>query len=150
MRVGQSHLPAAQILETPAKFDATKLPVELADVEAELKEVEELQTADQEENIAGVNYNEMGLPTILVVDDNPDLRNYVSRILRKSNFTVVSARDGAEGFEIAIIHHPDVIITDLMMPVVSGLDLIKMIREEKYLRGTPLICLLYTSPSPRD
>ena len=141
MRVGQSHLPAAQILEIPAKFDATKLPVELADVEAQLKEVEELQTADQEENIAGVNYNEMGLPTILVVDDNPDLRNYVSRILRKSNFTVVSARDGAEGFEVARIHHPDVIITDLMMPVVSGLDLIKMIREEKYLRGTPIILL---------
>ena len=54
---------------------------------------------------------------------------------------MVSARDGAEGFEIAIIHHPDVIITDLMMPVVSGLDLIKMIREEKYLRGTPIILL---------
>ena len=87
---------------------------------------------------------------------NPDLRNYVSRILRKSNFTVVSARDGAEGFEIAIIHHPDVIITDLMMPVVSGLDLIKMIREEKQLRGTPIIlltakaCLLYTSDAADD
>ena len=141
MRTGRSHLPEAQVSETPAEFDATKLAVELADVEAELQEVEELQAVDQQENIATVNYDDMAATTILVVDDNPDLRNYVSRIMRKSNFNVVLARNGQEGFEIARIHHPHVIITDLMMPVVSGLDLIKMIREEQQLRGTPIILL---------
>ncbi len=138
---GSTHLPVAQVSEIPAEFDASKLAVELADVEAELEEAEELQAVDQQENIATVNSDDMAVSTILVVDDNPDLRNYVSRILRKSNFNVVLARDGAEGFEVAQIHHPDVIITDLMMPVVSGLDLIKMIREEQKLRGTPIILL---------
>ncbi|MCL2927195.1 MAG: response regulator [Trichodesmium sp. MAG_R01] len=141
MRTGKSHLPVAQVLETPAEFDATKLAVELADVEAELQEVEDLQTVDQQESITTVDYDDMAVTTILLVDDNPDLRNYVSRILRKSNFNVVLARDGAEGFEFAETHRPHLIITDLMMPVVSGLDLIKMIREEKQLRGTPIILL---------
>ncbi|MGD1713260.1 response regulator [Dapis sp. BLCC M172] len=138
---GSTHLPVSQVSEIPAEFDATKLAVELADVEAELEEAEELQAVDQQENISTVNSGDMGVGTILVVDDNPDLRSYVSRILRKSNLNVVLARDGAEGFEVAKIHHPHVIITDLMMPVVSGLDLIKMIREEQQLRGTPIILL---------
>lgn len=73
----------------------------------------------------------MGLFIILVVDDNFDLRNYVLRILWKFNFIVVFVRDGVEGFEIVIIYYFDVIIIDLMMLVVFGLDLIKMIREEK-------------------
>ncbi|MDJ0516013.1 MAG: response regulator [Trichodesmium sp. MO_231.B1] len=137
---GSTHLPVAQVSEIPVEFDATKLAVELADVEAELEEVEELKAVDKQEDIATVN-DDMAVATILVVDDNPDLRNYVSRILRKSNFNVVLARDGAEGFEVARIHHPHLIITDLMMPVVSGLDLIKMIREEQQLRGTPIILL---------
>jgi len=138
---GSTHLPVAQVSEIPAEFDATKLAVELADVEAELQEAEELKAVDKQENIATVNDDDMAVATILVVDDNPDLRNYVSRILQKSNLNVVLARDGSEGFEMAQIHHPHVIITDLMMPVVSGLDLIKMIREEQQLRGTPIILL---------
>ena len=138
---GSTHLPVAQVSEIPAEFDGTKLAVELADVEAELQEAEELKAVDKQENIATVSCDDLAVGTILVVDDNPDLRNYVSTILRKSNLNVVLARDGSEGFEVARIHHPDVIITDLMMPVVSGLDLIKMIREEQQLRGTPIILL---------
>lgn len=68
---------------------------------------------------------------ILVVDDNLDLRNYVLRILWKFNFNVVLVRDGVEGFEFVEIYYFYVIIIDLMMLVVFGLDLIKMIREEK-------------------
>ncbi len=141
LQIGSTHLPVAQVLEIPAEFDASKLAVELADVEAELEAAEELQVVDRQENVAQVNFEGEPVATILVVDDNPDLRSYVSRILRKSNFNVLLARDGAEGFEVARTHHPHVIITDLMMPIVSGLDLIKMIREEQQLRGTPIILL---------
>ncbi|MEM1169685.1 MAG: response regulator [Cyanobacteria bacterium P01_H01_bin.35] len=136
-----THLPVAQVSEVPAEFDATKLAVELADVEAELEEAEELQAVDEKENFVKANCDDTTVATILVVDDNPDLRTYLLRILRKSNFNVVLAKDGSDGFEVARIHHPHVIITDLMMPVVSGLDLIKMIREEQQLRGTPIILL---------
>lgn len=148
LQTGNSHLPTDRVVEEPAEFNASKLAVEFADVEAELEEAEELLAVEQAENIAQVNSNDVVVeairespPTILMVDDNPDLRNYVSRIMRKSNFNVMLARNGAEAFEIAQIHHPHLIITDLMMPIVSGLDLIKMIREEKDLRGTPIILL---------
>ncbi|NEP81777.1 MAG: response regulator [Okeania sp. SIO3B3] len=148
LQTGNTHLPAERVVEKTAEFNASKLAVEFADVEAELEEAEELQAVDRAENIAQVNANDLAVggirespPTILVVDDNPDLRSYVSRIMRKYNFNVLSGRNGAEGFEIAQTHHPHLIITDLMMPIVSGLDLIKMIREEKDLRGIPIILL---------
>ncbi|MDY7002959.1 MAG: response regulator [Cyanobacteriota bacterium] len=141
LQIGNTHLPADRVVEETAEFNASKLAVEFADVEAELEEAEELQAVDRAENIAQVNDNDLAVATILVVDDNPDLRSYVSRIMRKYNFNVLSGRNGAEGFEIAQIHHPHLIITDLMMPIVSGLDLIKMIREEKDLRGIPIILL---------
>lgn len=141
LQTGTTHLPVEQVLEIPAEFDASKLAVELADVEAELEEAEELEAVDQAENIVEVNCEGKTLATILVVDDNPDLRTYVSRIMRKSNLNVLLSRNGAEGFEAAKMHRPDVIITDLMMPIVSGIDLIKMIREEENLRGIPIILL---------
>lgn len=141
LQTGNSHLPTDRVVEKTAEFNASKLAVEFADVEAELEEVEELQAVEQAENIAQVNSNDVAVATILVVDDNPDLRNYVSRIMRKSNFNVMLARNGAEGFEIAQTYHPRLIITDLMMPIVSGLDLIKMIRGEEEMRGTPIILL---------
>ncbi|MDJ0555835.1 MAG: response regulator [Microcoleaceae cyanobacterium MO_207.B10] len=138
---GTTHLPVEQVLEIPAEFDASKLAVELADVEAELQEAEELEAIDQQENPETIETNLAVKSTVLVVDDNPDLRNYVSRIMRKSKLNVVLARNGADGFEAAKVHHPDVIITDLMMPIVSGIDLIQMIREADDLRGTPIILL---------
>ncbi|NET30168.1 response regulator [Okeania sp. SIO1I7] len=141
LQTGNSHLPTDRVVEKTAEFNASKLAVEFADIEAELEEAKELQAVDQAENIAQVNGNDVALATILVVDDNPDLRSYVSRIMRKSNLNVMLARNGAEGFEISQTYHPHLIITDLMMPIVSGLDLIKMIREEKELRGTPIILL---------
>jgi adenylate cyclase len=78
---------------------------------------------------------------ILVVDDNPDLRAYVSRILRQKGYQVGVARNGQEGFRVAWELRPQLIVTDLMMPEVSGLDLIRMIRDEEELKGTPIILL---------
>ena len=51
------------------------------------------------------------------------------------------ARNGQEGFAVAKNRCPDLIVTDLMMPLVSGLDLIRMIREDEELQGTPVILL---------
>jgi adenylate cyclase len=79
--------------------------------------------------------------SILVVDDNRDLRDYVSRILRQEGYRVLLARNGQEGFQIAQERHPQLIVTDLMMPVVSGLDLIRRIRTSAELQGTPIILL---------
>jgi adenylate cyclase len=79
--------------------------------------------------------------SILVVDDNPDLRTYVSDILRRSGYQVYTARNGYEGFGKAEELAPNLIITDLMMPMVTGVEMIRMIRAEAKLKGTPIILL---------
>lgn len=80
-------------------------------------------------------------PSILVVDDNPDLRTYVSGILRSSGYQVQTARNGAEGFRVAQTQSPDLIVTDLMMPQMSGMEMIWLIRNEDKLKGTPIVLL---------
>ena len=138
---GSTHLPAERLLEVPAEFHSGKVTVELADVEAEMVEEDEKQALIGESDLVKTAGESKKLSSVLVVDDNPDLRTYVARILRAAGFAVVLARNGAEGLEMAKEQDPDVIVTDLMMPVVSGLDLIRMIREDEKLRGTPVILL---------
>ncbi|MEG4322926.1 MULTISPECIES: response regulator [unclassified Microcoleus] len=138
LHFGSTHLPPERVLEIPAEFHSSKAAVELADVEADLSEDEaenhnfEALEPINSETVAG---------TVLVVDDNPDLRFYVSEILRNSGFAVLLARNGEEGFAVAKNRRPDLILTDLMMPVISGLDLIRMLRQDEELRGTPAILL---------
>src|SRR4029079_16881283 len=79
-------------------------------------------------------------PLILVVDDNADMRNYVERILRK-NYRIVVAKDGADAFEQAKRLHPELIVTDIMMPKMSGHDLLRAVRQDRSLRSVPVIFL---------
>ncbi|WP_413166506.1 response regulator [Capilliphycus salinus ALCB114379] len=142
LQTGTAHLPAEQVLEVPAELNPRRAAVELADVEVELSE-DELSGQTEELLVENrpINTSERLENSILVVDDNPDLRRYLSNILKPANFNVITARNGAEGYEQAKAYRPEVIITDLMMPVVSGLDLIRMIRENPELKGTPIILL---------
>ncbi|MFN7716768.1 MAG: response regulator [Pseudanabaenaceae cyanobacterium] len=78
---------------------------------------------------------------VLVVDDNGDLRAYLRRVLTAAGYVTITARNGQQGFEQAQKHRPDLIVTDLMMPHVSGLDLIRMIRQDAQLQGTPIVLL---------
>ena len=138
LHFGSTHLPPDQVLEIPAEFHSSKAAVELADVEADLSENDaENHNFEALEPVS----SEKVVGTVLVVDDNPDLRFYVSAILRDSGFATLVARNGEEGFAVAKKRRPNLIVTDLMMPLISGLDLIRMIREDEDLQGTPVILL---------
>lgn len=139
LQTGTVHLPLEQVLEVPTEIQSSRANVELADLDIELP---------LEEGGIGKEHNPeteepaSGVPSkILVVDDNPDLRTYVSRTLRQEGYQVWTARNGDEGFRVAEAHCPNLIITDLMMPQVSGLDMIRMIRDSEPLKGTPIILL---------
>src|SRR5690625_4443349 len=67
--------------------------------------------------------------TILVVDDDQNIRNLVSIYLKEENFTVLTAVDGEEALHILEKNHCDMAIVDIMMPVVNGYELTKDIRE---------------------
>lgn len=137
---GIDHLNHEQIQETLAELNPNRASVELADLE--LIESQELDEENhwrvEDEN------NSLVSPTsslILIVDDNPDLRTYVSGILRDNGYRVQTARNGSEGFNRAKEIAPDLIVTDLMMPFVTGLEMIQMIRDEENLRRTPIVLL---------
>ena len=77
-------------------------------------------------------------PLLLVADDNADMRRYLERVLSRQ-YRIVLAKDGAEALEQARTLHPDLILTDVMMPRMGGPDLLKAVREDRALCSTPVI-----------
>jgi GAF domain-containing protein/class 3 adenylate cyclase/FixJ family two-component response regulator len=145
---GSSHLPTNQVLDTAADLNISRASVELAGLEQIDSDIEIIEqkldsSPDSEINDSQLLSitNERTGKSILVVDDNPDLRVYVSDILSRSGYKVDTARNGNEGYAIAKRIKPSLIVTDLMMPVVTGLEMIKMIRNEEDLKGIPIILL---------
>lgn len=139
---GDAHLPAQQVLDTPAELTTSRASVELADLELVESTVDDdLETVNPQSPAPSPQSPIPNPHSILVVDDNPDLRTYVSDILRRSGYQVYTARNGFEGFAKAEELAPNLIITDLMMPMVTGVEMIRMIRAEAKLKGTPIILL---------
>ena len=81
------------------------------------------------------------MPKILVVDDNRDTRELLHLYLSNTGFTVVSASNGREGFYLANAEHPDLIITDLCMPEMDGIEMIKQLRAEPEAQDVPILIL---------
>jgi len=79
-------------------------------------------------------------PTVLVVDDTTDMRILVGEIL-SSKYRVLYARDGQEGLEIAQRSHPDLIISDVMMPRVDGHEFCRRIKQDPATAHIPFIML---------
>jgi signal transduction histidine kinase/class 3 adenylate cyclase len=79
-------------------------------------------------------------PTILYAEDNVDLRKYVYDLLA-SSYNVYLAADGGEGWAIARRVRPDLIVTDFMMPRVSGREFLQLIRSAPQLKAIPVIFL---------
>ena len=79
--------------------------------------------------------------TILVIDDEKDLIELVRYNLQKEGFDVIGAPDGKAGLEIAREHRPDLILLDLMMPGMDGLEACRRLREDGRTAGIPVILL---------
>ncbi|NOS90573.1 MAG: response regulator [Cyclobacteriaceae bacterium] len=78
--------------------------------------------------------------TILIVEDNPDLQNYLASILSKQ-YVVAIAKDGVEGLESAYEQIPDLILSDVMMPRMNGIDLLEKIKQNERTSHIPVILL---------
>jgi signal transduction histidine kinase/DNA-binding response OmpR family regulator len=78
--------------------------------------------------------------TILVIDDNADLRHFIASYLA-NNFMICEAENGRDGFVIATETMPDLIISDIMMPFVDGVDLCLMLKEDHRTSHIPVILL---------
>lgn len=78
--------------------------------------------------------------TVLIVEDNADVVRVVHMALRR-HFKVLAAPDGRRGFDLATTHQPNLIITDLMMPEVDGLELTAMLRADPRTAQVPIVML---------
>ncbi len=78
---------------------------------------------------------------ILLVEDDKDTRFALAMLFELEGFEVVCAADGQEAYLKARSTQPDLIVTDINMPRVSGLDLIRLIREDGKLAGIPIIAM---------
>jgi two-component system phosphate regulon response regulator PhoB len=81
------------------------------------------------------------MSTILLVEDDPDIRYLVSYKLTKSGFEVIEAADGAEGLRQAERHPPDLVILDVRMPRMSGLEVCRELRGRPRTATVPIIML---------
>jgi CheY-like chemotaxis protein len=88
-------------------------------------------------------------PLALVVDDSDDTREMYAVALRLEGFTVEEARDGHEAFDKAVELLPDIIVTDLSMPVMDGWETIRRLRAHKRTRRIPIIACS-GEPGPSD
>jgi signal transduction histidine kinase/DNA-binding response OmpR family regulator len=99
-------------------------------------------SSDEEPDPAFISDQEQNAhkPTLLVVEDNLDMRTFLLDSLQDTYFCL-TAKNGQEGFEIATEHLPDVIISDLMMPSKTGLDLIQALRGQDMTAHIPFVLL---------
>ena len=81
-----------------------------------------------------------GRPRVLVVEDNPDMNRFVAECLSR-DYDVVTAFDGREGIEQALRFDPTVVVSDIMMPHVSGVEMVAQMRALPELQRTPILLL---------
>jgi CheY-like chemotaxis protein len=90
-------------------------------------------------------------PLVLVIDDSDDTREMYAMVLRLEGFTVEGASDGQEGLRKAVELLPDIIITDLSMPIMDGWETIRRLRADDRTRSIPIIACSGQGPSdPHD
>ena len=88
------------------------------------------------------------MKTVLVVEDNEVIREDVSEILTLANYKVISAINGKEGIEKTYEFMPDLVVSDIAMPIVDGFGMLHVLRKDPKTEDLPFIFL--TSKSDRN
>ncbi len=78
---------------------------------------------------------------ILVVEDNEQNLYLVTYMLEKHGYEVIQARDGTEGIEMADRHHPDLVLMDIQLPGMDGLEVTKRLRSYSKLNTVPIVAV---------
>ncbi len=78
---------------------------------------------------------------ILIADDDPDILNIVSMSLETQGYTVHKAANGREAVDLSKTHHPDLILMDMMMPVVSGYEAVAELKADAGTRDIVIVGL---------
>ncbi|HIP96145.1 MAG TPA: response regulator, partial [Anaerolineae bacterium] len=89
----------------------------------------------------GTGGAEMSKPKVLIIDDDDTYRSVINDVLTESGYLVIEARSGMEGLEQARQADPDVILLDIMMPMMDGYQTCRELRHNPTTREIPIIML---------
>jgi len=78
---------------------------------------------------------------ILVVDDDPTLTALVGKFLEKNGYEVTTVTEAVDGLEYAMKNDPDLIILDVMMPIINGFNFCRLLKQEKDKENIPILLL---------
>lgn len=81
------------------------------------------------------------MPRILSIEDDPDLQHLISYCLRNQGFEVHYAFTGPEGYEKTLALNPDLILLDMMLPGLNGVEVVRKLKQKKLTRAIPVIVL---------
>jgi two-component system alkaline phosphatase synthesis response regulator PhoP len=89
---------------------------------------------------------------VLVVDDEDDVVQFIQNVLTTEGFDVVTAYDGLGAIDVAFAEKPDVILLDIMMPVMDGYEVCAKLRASEETNRIPILCLssAYTTSAVRQ
>lgn len=138
---GKHHFSALSVSED-YKAGQTILHELVEDAEMEFSEEEKPAAAPEKAKV--IDKIIAGLPTMVIVDDNAELRSYIREIFT-GDYTIYEADDGSTGFELILKESPDIVISDVMMKNVGGIELVKKIKETAAVAHTPVILLTASS-----
>ncbi|MCA1952968.1 MAG: response regulator [Hyphomicrobiales bacterium] len=79
--------------------------------------------------------------TVLIVEDNELNMKLFNDLLEAHGYETLKARTGLEGFDLARTRKPDLVLMDIQLPEVSGIDIIKLLKEDEELKGIPVIAI---------
>jgi DNA-binding response OmpR family regulator/anti-sigma regulatory factor (Ser/Thr protein kinase) len=102
--------------------------------------IDEELTENKENADQGKKSAENEKPLLLIVEDNADMRHYISKILSQ-RYQVIQAIDGHDGLRMAFEHIPEIIISDVMMPGLSGIVLANTLKSDDRTNHIPVILL---------
>jgi CheY-like chemotaxis protein len=86
--------------------------------------------------------------TILVIDDDLNLQAMLNLALKNAGYQVVLASNGQEGLEMVVRDQPDLVICDIMMPTMDGVEMFRQIKERLQDSGTPIIIITALNRKP--
>lgn len=130
------------ICRFPLREIANEAPIEKSQLISEETINTKLATSDTQKIDKIINGTTMvdGKPILLIIDDNSDMRTYIHTIL-ESDYNIIEAANGKQGVALANKYLPDIIICDMMMPVMDGLECCQILKSEMRTSHIPVLML---------
>lgn len=137
---GKEHLKPDDIVEPPASESTVKYGKEISNNYAFMMQLERDASHQRGGKLPEIETESRDRDIVMVIEDNSDMRRLIKTLLKK-DFTVVEAEDGREGIAMAKNIMPDIIISDIIMPEVDGVQLCRELKNHINTSHIPIILL---------